>query len=325
MKALFEIGEMYDNLCIAYGHNVYHKEEEWKPLIYNNEQTIYKVSNYGRIRNTETGDIPKMDINKSHYYTNIKIGDASLRAPIYRLVALAFIPIPEKYIEAGYMVDDLVVDHKRDGDVDNWDDNTIWNLQWLTHRENLSKAAKCGQRDMYPKEFRQELDDMIERGDDNSTIYEFFEKKYNMTREELKGQVQVRRRRLGKTLMEHHERSKEELAAVDRLLKQGLSNDEIIEKLNLPKEGRASSSLLQHRRAKLGIPAQTSKFLTNAQNQELNALLVQDVSYDDIIKYFGMDKLLDHESLERFRTTLRARRGQMKRRLLKEQEEVQNT
>lgn len=317
MKVLLELNEKYNLLCDSYGHKYGH-EEEWRDLVVEGVKTRYKVSNYGKIYDTENLETPKMFMHNKHYSTNIVVGDKNILGSVYRFVAMMFIPIPQKYIDAGYTMDDLIVDHKRDGDSDNWDDNTIWNLQWLTYRENTSKAFKCGQRDMYPKEFRSELDKLILEDKDNDYIYNFFYDKYKMTREELKPQVQVRRRRLGKTLKEHHERSKEELAKVDKLILAGLSNKEIIKKLKLPTEGRTSTSLLQHRRAKLKVPSQTSKFLTNDQNNELNLLLIQGVKTDDIVKFFGKQDLPEDE-LERFKATIRARRHQTKKRLEKEQ------
>lgn len=308
-----DLSDKYNLLCIAYG-NKYGFEEEWKDLVYKGIKTTYQVSNYGRLVDTTGEHIPKMQIFRKHYSTNIQVDDKNVRVPVYRLVAMAFIPIPKKYLDMGYTMDDLYVDHKRDGDEDNWDDNTIWNLQWLTPRENTSKASKCGYREAYPKTFRKELDSMIENDKSNDEIYQYFYEKYGMDKDELKAQVQVRRRRMGKTLKEHKERSKEELTKVDELIKKGLSNDEIIKKLNLPTEGRATESLLQHRREKLKIPAAKSKFLTNDQNNELNLLLIQGVKTKDIIKYFGKEDLPEDE-YKKFEATIRARRYQTRKRL----------
>ena len=307
--------DAYNQICLSYREK-YQEKEEWKPIIYKGITSKYLISNYGRIFDREKIKIPSVSLEKNHYRVNLNLDNKTrLRIGTYRLVALMFIPIPQKYLDAGYTVDELVVDHKRDGDEDNLEDNTIWNLQWLTHRENISKAANCGYRAAYPKEFRNELDEMILDDCGNKEIYEYFKNKYGYEKEEIKAQIQVRRRRLGKTLKEHHENDKEFTAKIDKLLKQGLSNEEIIKKLNMPTEGRSSGRLLQYRRSLLNIPANASDYLDNEQNEKLKELIAKGYSTNEIINYFKLNNL-PPEVLKKFRATVGSRRSQYKKNVL---------
>ncbi len=302
------IKEYYNDLCLEYKKK-YKKPEEWKILVYNDEVTKYAVSNYGRIFDLEKMRLPSIRLDAKHFKADIKISDNKRKTiGIYRLVALMFIPVPQKYLDAGYTVNELVPDHKRDHDIDNFEDNTIWNLQWLTHRENISKAANCGYRPAYPKDFRNELDDMILSNCTNKEIYAMCKEKYGYEKDEVKGQLQVRRRRLGKTLKEHHERDKAFTQQVDELLMKGLSNDDIIEKLNMPADGRSSTRLLQYRRSLLNIPAQKSKYLSNEDNEKINELFEKGLSTKEIVEYFNIDKKFSEEDVIKFKASLRTRR-----------------
>ena len=80
---------------------------------------------------------------------NIKYNGKFKACTVSRLVAKAFIPIPKKYLKKGYTENTLDVDHIADGKEYNHDDDSIYNLQWLTHKENISKAWKHG---LYSKE-----------------------------------------------------------------------------------------------------------------------------------------------------------------------------
>ena len=63
---------------------------------------------------------------------------------ISRLVAKHFIPIPEHYLEQGYTVDTLEVNHIKGGyEIYN---NFVSNLEWCTTQENINKAFETGLR-----------------------------------------------------------------------------------------------------------------------------------------------------------------------------------
>ena len=303
--------KVYNDLCLSY-KDKYKKEEEWKRVIIDNVPTKYAVSNYGRVFNLDKKESTSIYYHNKHYSVYISLPNGqSRRFGTYRLVALMFLPSPIKYLERGYSMADLVVDHKRDGDEDNFDDNTMWNLQWLTNRENTAKAANCGYREAFEYGFRQKLDRMILDGYNNKEIYEWCLNDYGYKKEDIKATLQVRRRRLGKTLKEHHENDKDFVKKIDKLLLKGFSNDEIIDILNMPDDGRASRRLLQYRRSILKTPAETSKYFTPEQNEIVNKLLDEDVPNKEIIRILHFDNL-DEDSLTKIKATLRARRRQHK-------------
>lgn len=110
-------------------HNVDHDE------YYNN----YEISNYGNYRNIKTKKILKPHISGNYYYANINIYNKELnikqvkKERINKLVALYFIPIPDKYKDTD--INNLVIDHI-DGNKQN---NYYKNLQYITIRENVIK------------------------------------------------------------------------------------------------------------------------------------------------------------------------------------------
>ena len=308
-------GKMYSDMCLSYMEKYKHPEE-WKRVVINGESTKYAVSNYGRVMNTDMLNMPRVYINKGHYGVHLTLDDGqNRRMGTYRLVATMFIPIPQKYLDKGFTMKDLVVDHKRDGDEDNFDDNTVWNLQWLTNRENVSKAAKCGYREAFEPGFRPHLDQMILDGYDNDYIYDVCLNEYGYDKSEIKATLQVRRRRLGVTLKEHYENDKEFVKKIDKLLLKGLSNDEIVEKLNMPDDTRASRRLLQYRRSILKVPAETSKYFDKEKNEVLNKLISDGLTADQILNYFKLDTLEDKDVLKKIRCTIATRISQYKRKL----------
>lgn len=125
-------------------------EELWKPIVIKEKyETHYSISNFGKVRNDETGKILKDRMNGKYHMIKISYTDENgdckqFGTNICRLVAIAFIPIPEKYKKKGLGFDDLEVDHMRDGDPKNHDDDSIYNLQWITKKENIKKAKEAG-------------------------------------------------------------------------------------------------------------------------------------------------------------------------------------
>ena len=138
------------------------ESEVWKDIIIDNSYTGYQVSTYGNIRLKKTKEkintweniysalkrpylmvrLNWVDPNTKKKYTKI--------CSVSRLVAINFIPIPRKYKKDGLSYDDLEVDHLRDGDDDNHRDNSIYNLQWITRKENVQKAKEAG---LYNKDY----------------------------------------------------------------------------------------------------------------------------------------------------------------------------
>ena len=120
---------------------------------------MYEVSNYGEVRRKGS----MVNINPFHSYRKNENGKFILSRPTYlrvqlyyyignrrlkkhfeisRLVATAFIPIPKKYIDAGYTAETLQVNHIRGGyEIYN---NSVDNLEWCTSEENIHHAHATG-------------------------------------------------------------------------------------------------------------------------------------------------------------------------------------
>lgn len=125
------------------GNNLYVCKEKWKPVIFDGIKTDYEVSNLGSVRNIKTNKYIKGYMYKKYQMVTLRcpeVSETPLHMKISRLVAIAFIPIPKRYKKKGLTYKDLQVDHIRDGDNDNHEDNSIFNLQWLTPEENYRKA-----------------------------------------------------------------------------------------------------------------------------------------------------------------------------------------
>lgn len=126
------------------------EDEKWRQIVIKEKyKTHYSVSSFGRIRNDETGKKLSPFKVKKYYVINIPyINDDGKRktygSSVSRLVAIAFIPIPEKYKKKGLGYKDLEVDHIRDDYAYNHEDNSVYNLQWLTKEENIEKAKDKG-------------------------------------------------------------------------------------------------------------------------------------------------------------------------------------
>lgn len=76
------------------------KREEWKSIVfYKKSKKIktdkYKISNFGRIKNDQTGNILKPSTDRYGYkFIRLKIDNVDHIVLIHRLVAYAFIGIP---------------------------------------------------------------------------------------------------------------------------------------------------------------------------------------------------------------------------------------
>ena len=134
--------------------------EEWKPIILG-DTIMYEISNHGRVRRYDN----KYIINPFHSYRKDNNGKFLITRPTYlrvqlyyyengirkkkhfeisRLVAIYFIPIPQKYLDKGYTYDTLEVNHIKGGyEIYN---NFVTNLEWCTTQENIEKAAETGLR-----------------------------------------------------------------------------------------------------------------------------------------------------------------------------------
>jgi hypothetical protein len=104
-------------------------EEEWKPVTIDSENTIYSVSNLGRVRNNKINLILKRQVNAGYCNVIIYHKDNRYTKKVQRLVATEFIANPENK---------PVVDHI-DGNPLN---NCVSNLRWVTHSENNLNRKK---------------------------------------------------------------------------------------------------------------------------------------------------------------------------------------
>ena len=365
---------------------IYKEPEVWKRFIYKGYETPYKVSNYGRIYNVKKNKfVNPVRIGKYYRITLYCPGFKRFTIDVQRIVALAFIDIPQKYRDMGLTENDLAIDHRRDGEPDNHEDNTMWNLQWLTPAENSAKVVRSDyrsynkinrrydtltqkeidqisrlimqgitpypdiskkfsisvdtirkiknkeilqketsaynfalvnevdritNRNKYPIELRNDISDMIKRGCKNSEIYDMVETKYGYSKPAIKSYVQYKRRELGILLKEHTENDGLFVKQIDELLRQGKTNDEIVDILDMPDDTRASRRLLQYRRAMLGIPALKSKYFSNEESDKINELLKTSMTYDEIVDKMGFR---DSPYLDKIYATMRSRRCQLQK------------
>lgn len=130
-------------------------EEQWCPITWIPEYVnMYSVSSWGNVRSEyrpkfrETGEFMYWFPGRplipfySHRYHAVKFTNGGLERTflVHRLVAKAFIPVPERYLQMGYTMDTLEVNHISG----NPTENTIWNLEWCTKEENMQHAVRIG-------------------------------------------------------------------------------------------------------------------------------------------------------------------------------------
>ena len=118
--------------------------EEYRPVVINGIHTHYLISNIGNVYNSETRKILKATEKyrkggRSKYIVvNLAVGEERVKCPVHRLVGLAFLPIPKKYAKKGLSYNDLVINHI---DGHKWH-NVVYNLEWVTQRENMKHAKE---------------------------------------------------------------------------------------------------------------------------------------------------------------------------------------
>lgn len=103
--------------------------EEWKEI---EGFSNYSVSNQGKIKNIRTGKILKPCINSWGYSTvNLYRDKKSFSKKLHRLVLSSFKEKPKNKNMCNHV----------DGNKQN---NSISNLEWCNHRENMEHAKKLG-------------------------------------------------------------------------------------------------------------------------------------------------------------------------------------
>lgn len=129
----------------------YTEEEIWLPIT--DYSFGYFVSNFGRVMRVFTRRVGNhvigvqriLRLQTNGRYSVVKPRKRWKRYYLHRLVAMKFIPVPERY--EGMPLDRLEIDHI-DGDIsNNRADNLRWclsseNANFPLHRQNLSIACK---------------------------------------------------------------------------------------------------------------------------------------------------------------------------------------
>ena len=107
-------------------------EQIWLPVA--GYESRYEVSNLGKVRSIYTNKILEGELTKDGY-KRVRLWDGNKYKSkmVHCLVAEAFIPIPDSQHQ--YEVDHI------DNNVTH---NSVDNLQWLTHEQNLEKSFQLG-------------------------------------------------------------------------------------------------------------------------------------------------------------------------------------
>ncbi|MBQ8452380.1 MAG: HNH endonuclease [Prevotella sp.] len=109
--------------------------EEWRRCHY--PYIRYEVSNYGRVRHARRKELIHFYLQKSpsqskgwkpYKMVSIRVKNKVHKPLVHRLVAFAFIPLPDDSLFVKYEVDHI------DGDKMN---NRVENLRWVTSSENM--------------------------------------------------------------------------------------------------------------------------------------------------------------------------------------------
>lgn len=109
-----------------YGENIEIEGEEWRTF----RNSVYQVSNLGRVRNTKTNKVLKCSPSKQDNYVRVCIQLPCEPRKKYLVHQMVY----ECFVSANYDV----INHI-DGNKSN---NKVTNLESVTHKENMQKAAR---------------------------------------------------------------------------------------------------------------------------------------------------------------------------------------
>lgn len=106
--------------------------DESKPIFIKGEETNYTIDRYGRVYSGFSKSYLKPFLNPNGYcLVDIRHKGLSYTRQVHRLVAIAFIPNPDKL---------PTVNHKNG----NKTDNCVDNLEWMTQLDNVRHAWETG-------------------------------------------------------------------------------------------------------------------------------------------------------------------------------------
>lgn len=111
-------------------------KEEWKDVV--GYKGIYKVSNTGKIINSNGKIIKQFKDHKGYLITQLSNNKKKKTVRVHRIVAYAFIPNPENKPQINHINC-------------NKEDNRIENLEWCTNEENKAHAKLNGLCKSSPK------------------------------------------------------------------------------------------------------------------------------------------------------------------------------
>ena len=105
--------------------------EIWKDI--ENFEGLYQISNKGRVKSLVNNIIMIPNIsNRGYYRIDLRKKGKTTRYSLHRLVAKAFIPIPQELLDQGYTYDTLQVNHLDENKLN----NHYTNLEWCTPQYN---------------------------------------------------------------------------------------------------------------------------------------------------------------------------------------------
>ena len=107
--------------------------ESWKRIYFQDVKTNYEISDLGNVRNSKTGRILRQFIQNNGYYGfTISVNNQPHSFKTASMVAKYFIPKPNDGLY--YEVNHIDPEHK--------DDNSVYNLEWVTPEENKAHAVR---------------------------------------------------------------------------------------------------------------------------------------------------------------------------------------
>lgn len=105
--------------------------EKWAPVV--GYEGLYEVSTIGNVRNCKTNKVLRHGKSKNYDSVMLYKGKQCKRISVHRLVAIAFIPNPQKL---------KCVNHKDE----NSTNNCVENLEWCTHKYNSNYGTAIKRR-----------------------------------------------------------------------------------------------------------------------------------------------------------------------------------